>query len=149
MHFLGWPGTWVLCTPKEAKCPYWPWDPTQPSLHRGQGLFLHRYSSMDKSLTTSLRVVITLSGGVYPLPPPYAFLVCTETTNITITVCAESPLIADITQPGLLIMHPRAVQKESSHFKYLKNLLHGLDVTWLPVIGDLTVHPWTVTLPWD
>jgi hypothetical protein len=26
--------------------------------------------------------------------------------------------------------------------------LCGLEVTWQPVRGDLTVHPWTVILPW-
>ena len=30
----------------------------------------------------------------------------------------------------------------------LKTRSRGLDVTWQPVIGALTVHPWTVTLPW-
>jgi hypothetical protein len=39
-------------------------------------------------------------------------------------------------------------RKVSAHFEYLENLLHGLDATWQPVRGDLTVHPWTVTLPW-
>jgi len=34
-------------------------------------------------------------------------------------------------------------------FEYLDNRSYGLDVTWQPVRGDLTVHPWTVTLPWD
>jgi len=42
----------------------------------------------------------------------------------------------------------RAVQKVSSHFDYLDNWLRGLDVTWQPVRGDLTVHPQTVTLLW-
>jgi hypothetical protein len=35
----------------------------------------------------------------------------------------------------------RAVRKVSSHFEYLENRSHGLDVTWQPVRGDLTVHP--------
>ena len=35
----------------------------------------------------------------------------------------------------------RAVRKVSSHFEYLRNRLRGLDVTWQPVRGDLTVHP--------
>jgi len=43
----------------------------------------------------------------------------------------------------------RAVQKVSVHFEYLENWLRGLDVTWQPVRGDLPVHPWAVTLPWD
>ena len=38
-----------------------------------------------------------------------------------------------------------AVRKVSSHFEYLENRSRGLDVTWQPVRGDLTVHPWTVT----
>ena len=42
----------------------------------------------------------------------------------------------------------RAIRKVSSHFEYLGNRSGGLDVTWQPVRGDLTVHPWTVTLPW-
>jgi len=42
----------------------------------------------------------------------------------------------------------RAVWKVSSHFKYLENWSHGLDVTWQPVRGHLTVHPWTFTLLW-
>jgi len=37
-----------------------------------------------------------MSGTVHPLPPPYAFLVYTETTTISITVCPESRLMADI-----------------------------------------------------
>ena len=35
----------------------------------------------------------------------------------------------------------RSVRKVSSHFEYLENRLRGLDVTWQPVRGDLTVHP--------
>jgi hypothetical protein len=35
----------------------------------------------------------------------------------------------------------RAVRKVSSHFEYLENRSRGLDVTWQPVRGDLTVHP--------
>ena len=40
-----------------------------------------------------------------------------------------------------------AVRKVFSHFEYLKNRSRGLGVTWQPVRGDLTVHPWTVILP--
>ena len=38
-----------------------------------------------------------------------------------------------------------AVRKVSSHFEYLENRSRGLDVTWQPVRGDPTAHPWTVT----
>ena len=34
----------------------------------------------------------------------------------------------------------RSVRKVSSHFEYLENRSRGLDVTWQPVRGDLTVH---------
>jgi len=44
--------------------------------------------------------------------------------------------------------YTRAVGKKSDHFEYLENRSRGLDVTWQPVRGDLTVHPWKVTLPW-
>jgi len=40
------------------------------------------------------------------------------------------------------------VRKVSSHFEYLENRSRGLDLTWQPVRGHLTAHPWTVTLPW-
>ena len=36
--------------------------------------------------------------------------------------------------------YSRSVRKVSSHFEYLENRLRGLDVTWQPVRGDLTVH---------
>jgi hypothetical protein len=42
----------------------------------------------------------------------------------------------------------RAVRKVSVHFEYLETRSRGLDVTWQPVRGDLTAHPWTVALPW-
>jgi len=42
----------------------------------------------------------------------------------------------------------KTVWKVSGHFEYLENRSRGLDVTWKPVRGDLTVLPWTVTLPW-
>ena len=45
--------------------------------------------------------------------------------------------------------HMRAVRKVTGHLEYLENQLWGLDVTWQPVRGDLTVHLWTVTLLWD
>ena len=48
-----------------------------------------------------------------------------------------------------LSIDARAVRKESIHFDYPENGSHGLDVTWQPVRGDLTVHPWRVTLLWD
>jgi len=44
--------------------------------------------------------------------------------------------------------HTRAVRKVSSHFEYLENRPRGVVVTWQPVRGDLTAHPWTVTVPW-
>ena len=37
--------------------------------------------------------------------------------------------------------HTRGVRKVSGHFEYLENRSRGLDVTWQPVRGDLTVHP--------
>ena len=45
-------------------------------------------------------------------------------------------------------MNTRAVRKESVHYEYLENRSRDLDVTWQPVRADLTVYPWTVTLPW-
>jgi hypothetical protein len=48
--------------------------------------------------------------------------------------------------------YTRPVRKASSHFEYQKNRSRGLDVTWQPVRGDLTVHPWIVGLvsrQWD
>jgi len=39
------------------------------------------------------------------------------------------------------VLYMRAVLKVSSHFEYLEKRLHGLDVTWQPVRGDLTVNP--------
>jgi hypothetical protein len=44
--------------------------------------------------------------------------------------------------------YTRAVWKVSVPFEYLENWSCGLDVTWQPVRGDPTVHPWTVTLLW-
>ena len=48
-----------------------------------------------------------------------------------------------------LLMNTWAVRKVSFHFEYIENRSRNLDVTWQPVRGDLTVHPWTVALPWD
>ena len=45
-------------------------------------------------------------------------------------------------------IHTRSVRKVSSHFEYLENRSRGLTATWQPVRGNLTVHPWTVTLMW-
>jgi hypothetical protein len=42
----------------------------------------------------------------------------------------------------------RPLREVCSHFEYLDNRSGGLGVTWQPVRGDLTAHPWTVTLPW-
>ena len=42
----------------------------------------------------------------------------------------------------------RAVRKVLVHFEYLENRSRGPDVTWQPVRGGLTAHPWTVILPW-
>ena len=38
-------------------------------------------------------------------------------------------------------LNTRAVRKVSGRFEYLENWWRGLDVTWQPVRGDLTVHP--------
>ena len=49
----------------------------------------------------------------------------------------------------------RAVWKVFAHFQYLENRSRGLCVTWQPVWGDLTVHPWNhspmalVSRQWD
>jgi len=53
--------------------------------------------------------------------------------------------VGDVT----FVWHTRAVRKVSSHFEYLENWSRGIDVTWQPVRGYLTAHPWTDTLPWD
>jgi hypothetical protein len=50
--------------------------------------------------------------------------------------------------PNSLFVRTRVVRKVSVHFEYLENRSRDLDVTWQPVRGDLTMHPWTVTLPW-
>jgi hypothetical protein len=39
------------------------------------------------------------------------------------------------------VIHTRAVRQVSVHFEYLKNQSRGLDITWKPVRGDLTVLP--------
>ena len=49
---------------------------------------------------------------------------------------------------NIIRTYSRAVRKVSVHSEYLENRSRGLDLTWQPVRGDLTVHPWTVTLPW-
>jgi len=36
--------------------------------------------------------------------------------------------------------YTRPVRKVSNHSEYLEKLSYGLDVTWQPVRGDLTVH---------
>jgi len=41
----------------------------------------------------------------------------------------------------------RDIWKVSSHFKHLENWSSGL-VTWQPVRGDLTAHPWTSLSRW-
>ena len=46
------------------------------------------------------------------------------------------------------VLCTRPVRKISNHFHYTENRSRGLDVTWQPVRGDITVHLWTVTLPW-
>jgi len=35
----------------------------------------------------------------------------------------------------------RSVRKVSAHFENLENWSSGLDVTWQPVRGNLSVHP--------
>jgi len=47
----------------------------------------------------------------------------------------------------LLFWFTRAVRKVSGHFEYPENRPRGLDVTWLSVWGNLTMYPWTTTLP--
>jgi len=37
--------------------------------------------------------------------------------------------------------HTRAVRRVSSNFEYLENRSRGLDLTWQPLRGNLTVHP--------
>jgi len=37
----------------------------------------------------------------------------------------------------------RSVLKVSSHFEYLDNWSHGLDVNWQPVRGDLIAHAYS------
>jgi len=53
-----------------------------------------------------------------------------------------------ISLSGIVHITKRVVRKISVRFEYLLNRSRGLDVTWQPVRGDLTVYPWTVTLPW-
>ena len=41
----------------------------------------------------------------------------------------------------------RPVRKVFGRFEYLDDRSRNLDVIWQPVRGELTTHPWTVTLP--
>jgi hypothetical protein len=63
--------------------------------------------------------------------------VCSEIhiKHIKYTVWAERGIV----QCGTL--SARSVRKVSSHFEYLGKRSRGLDVTWQPFRGDLTVHP--------
>ena len=63
---------------------------------------------------------------------------------LTLISCVMS-LICPLNSPR---RRTRAVRKVSSHFENLENRSRGLDVTWQPVRGDLTVCTWTVTLLW-
>jgi len=45
-----------------------------------------------------------------------------------------------ITTLKFTLKYTRAVRKVSNHFEYLKNRSRGLDVTWRPIRGDLTVY---------
>ena len=39
------------------------------------------------------------------------------------------------------MLYTRVVRKVFSHLEYLENRSRGLEVTWQPVRGVLTVHP--------
>jgi len=56
-------------------------------------------------------------------------------TRLSVTFVFTVPVLV------YLIWPTRAVRKVSSHFEYLENRSRGLDVTWQPVRGKLTVHP--------
>jgi len=64
--------------------------------------------------------------------------------------CSLRLEVLDLTSFGAKAGNTRtkAVRKMSSHFEYLENRWRGPAVTWQSVRGDLTVHPWTFTLPW-
>jgi hypothetical protein len=53
--------------------------------------------------------------------------------------CSEWKRDFLVSDNGVSASHTRAVRKVSVHFEYLENQSLGLDVTWQPVRGDLTV----------
>ena len=85
-----------------------------------------------------------------PVPPPTDC--CTQVSHTApcnfhiVGLHLTVPLYRERTRKSHT--YTSGVRKVSSHFEYLENRSHGLDVTWQPVRGDLTAHPWTVTLPW-
>jgi hypothetical protein len=75
----------------------------------------------------------------------YAKVCCSKVKRYkSFTLCiilAFSGLGMSYIEAVIVILFTRAVRKVSSHFEYLENSSRGLDVTWQPVRGDLTVHP--------
>ena len=81
------------------------------------------------------------------------FIVITTTTTISLLACISATETGMSKNSAMCSLQndetcTMAVWEVSGNFEYLENWSRGLDVTWQPVRGDLTVHPWTVTLPW-
>jgi len=68
-------------------------------------------------------------------------MLCLHLQVLAIQIGLMYPKYGDSRLIPNLSVTTRAVRKVSSHFEYLENRSLGLDVTWQPVRGDLTVYP--------
>ena len=79
---------------------------------------------------------------------PWTFVMSGAACTVTQCYITEGLNIYNSAVRTTNLTTTRAVGKVSSRIEYLMNRSHDLDITWQPVGGDLTVHPWTVTVPW-
>ena len=70
-------------------------------------------------------------------------IVCSLNIEIAFTVASEHLMASECR-----LRCTRAVRKVSSQFEYLENQVHGIDITWRTVRGDLTAQPRTITFLW-
>ena len=106
-------------------------------------------------ISRQLKVSIYFMVTQYNLPVLYGcytwrLILCVVSTDDTTTIKrVRAPwrkIILIFLWPNPQVGEPcsrstRAARIVSSHFKYLENRSRGLDVTWQPARGDLTVQP--------
>ena len=104
----------------------------------GFGLFVHPFSHACNIVHISCGLQFKYYNTTYNIWTSTQYNIINNNTKFVDHLEVE---FITISRYMCIYINAWPVQKVSAHFEYLENCTRGLDETWQPVRGDLTVYP--------